>query len=96
MEQYKNRLDPMKRAFVGMTQGRIADGVLTVYCASEAQKDTVDDPAVTAVLAEVTGRELGREIRVRCVVGEPEDGGTHDKMQDLLRMGSQFRNFTVK
>ena len=96
MESYKNRLTPDKRAFIGMAQGDVKDDLLTVYCSTEVQKSMLDQKAVTDVLSEVTSRAVGREIRVRFLVGERPGAKKRDKMQDLLRMGSKFDNFTVK
>ena len=96
MENYKNRLTPDKRAFVGQADGRLANGVLTVYCPTAVTKAMLDTEAVAAVLREVTGQSVGRAVAVRFVVGEPEDGKKRDKFQDLLRMGSKFDNFNIK
>ena len=96
MESYKNRLTPDKRAFVGQADGRLANGVLTVYCPTAVTKAKLDTEAVAAVLREVTGQSVGQAIAVRFVVGEPEDGKKRDKFQDLLRMGSKFDNFNIK
>ena len=96
MESYKNRLTPDKRAFVGQADGRLANGVLTVYCPTAVTKAMLDTEAVAAVLREVTGQSVGHAIAVRFVVGEPEDGKKRDKFQDLLRMGSKFDNFNIK
>lgn len=70
MESYKNRLTPDKRAFIGMAQGDVKDDLLTVYCSTEVQKSMLDQKVVTDVLQEVTSRAVGREIRVRFLVGE--------------------------
>ena len=96
MESYKNRLTPDKRAFVGQADGRLANGVLTVYCPTAVTKAMLDTEAVAAVLREVTGQSVGQALAVRFVVGEPEDGKKRDKFQDLLRMGSKFDNFNIK
>ena len=96
MESYKNRLTPDKRAFVGQADGRLANGVLTVYCPTAVTKAMLDTEAGAAVLREVTGQSVGQAIAVRFVVGEPEDGKKRDKFQDLLRMGSKFDNFNIK
>ena len=96
MESYKNRLTPDKRAFVGQADGRLANGVLTVYCPTAVTKAMLDTEAVASVLREVTGQSVGQAIAVRFVVGEPEDGKKRDKFQDLLRMGSKFDNFNIK
>ena len=96
MESYKNRLTPDKRAFVGQADGRLANGVLTVYCPTAVTKAMLDTEAVAAVLRDVTGQSVGQAVAVRFVVGEPEDGKKRDKFQDLLRMGSKFDNFNIK
>ena len=96
MESYKNRLTPDKRAFVGQADGRLANGVLTVYCPTAVTKAMLDTEAVVAVLREVPGQSVGQAIAVRFVVGEPEDGKKRDKFQDLLRIGSKFDNFNIK
>ena len=96
MESYKNRLTPDKRAFIGMAQGEVKDGLLTVYCTTDVQKNMLDQQAVIDVLSDVTSRAVGQGIRVRFLVGQRPGAKKHDKMQDLLRMGSKFDNFTVK
>ena len=96
MESYKNRLTPDKRAFVGQADGRLVNGLLTVYCPTDVAKAMLDTEAVAAVLREVTGQSVGQEISVRFTVGAPEDGKKRDKFQDLLRMGSKFDNFNIK
>ena len=96
MESYKNRLTPDKRAFIGMAQGDVKDDLLTVYCSTEVQKSMLDQKVVTDVLSEVTSRAVGREIRVRFLVGERPGEKKRDRMQDLMRMGSKFDNFTIK
>ena len=96
MESYKNRLTPDKRAFIGTAQGEVKDGLLTVYCTTEVQKAMLDQQVVIDVLQEVTSHAVGQEIRVRFLVGERPGAKKRDRMQDLLRMGSKFDNFTVK
>ena len=96
LESYKNRLTPDKRAFIGTAQGEVKDGLLTVYCATEVQKAMLDQKVVIDVLEEVTSRAVGQEIRVRFLVGQRPGAKKRDRMQDLMRMGSKFDNFTVK
>ncbi|MBQ9648444.1 MAG: DNA polymerase III subunit gamma/tau [Oscillospiraceae bacterium] len=95
MENYKNRLAPDKRAFVGMAKGRLSGGVLTVYCGTDIQKSRLDTPEVTRVLSEVTADAVGQPITVRFEIGTIE-GEKHDKMQDLLQMSGKFDGFTIK
>ena len=96
MESYKNRLTPDKRAFIGTAEGEVKDGLLTVYCTTEVQKAMLDQQVVIDVLSDVTSRAVGQEIRVRFLVGARPGAKKRDRMQDLLRMGSKFDNFTVK
>ena len=96
MESYKNRLMPDKRAFIGTAEGEVKDGLLTVYCTTEVQKAMLDQQVVIDVLSDVTSRAVGQEIRVRFLVGPRPGAKKRDRMQDLLRMGSKFDNFTVK
>ena len=96
MESYKNRLTPDKRAFIGTAEGEVKDGLLTVYCTTEVQKAMLDQQVVIDVLADVTSRAVGQEIRVRFLVGPRPGAKKRDRMQDLMRMGSKFDNFTVK
>ena len=72
------------------------DGLLTVYCATEVQKAMLDQKVVIDVLEEVTSRAVGQEIRVSFLVGQRPGAKKRDRMQDLMRMGSKFDNFTVK
>ncbi len=96
MESYKNRLTPDKRAFIGTAEGEVKDGLLTVYCTTEVQKAMLDQQVVIDVLSDVTSRAVGQEIRVRFLVGPRPGAKKRDRMQDLLRIGSKFDNFTVK
>ena len=93
MEDYKNRLPMHLRSFLGTADGRLADGTLTVYCATEQQKHMLEG-AAERIIAEVTSKAAGRPVAVRLAVGEPE-GEKHDKMRDLLRLGSNFDGFTI-
>lgn len=73
MESYKNRLTPDKRAFVGQADGRLANGVLTVYCPTAVTKAMLDTEAVAAVLREVTGQSVGPGSR-RALCGRRAGG----------------------
>ena len=95
MENFKNRLAPNQRSFIGKTQGVLDGDVLTVYCPSEIHKSRLDDPAVIAVIRELMPSPDAQTLTVRFEVGAAPDDH-HDKMNDLLRMGSKFGGFTVK
>ena len=95
MENYKNRLPIHLRGFVGMAKGRLSDGVLTVYCVTDEHRHMLDAPEVAATLADVTAQAVGGGVTVRFLTGEPE-GEKHDKMLDLLQIGSTFGSFEAK
>ncbi|MBE6909534.1 MAG: DNA polymerase III subunit gamma/tau [Ruminococcaceae bacterium] len=95
METYKNRLPMFARGFISAAKGRLADGVLTVYCGSDGQKGMLDKPEVASVLAEVTSQAVGENVTVRFDPGDPP-GEKHDPMQDLLQMGGRFDGFKVR
>ncbi len=95
VENYKNRLPISVRGFISTAKGRLSNGVLTVYCGNDNQKAMLDKPEVSAVLAEVTSQSVGEPVSVRFVLGEPE-GEKHDKMLDLLQIGSTFGSFEAK
>lgn len=96
LESYKNRLPTGKRVFLNAAAGQVSGDLLTVYSATEMQKSRLDTPDVAAVLAEVTSQALGRTIHVRFAVKAPASEDEHDKMQDLMRLGSKFDGFTIK
>nr|MCR5825888.1 hypothetical protein [Oscillospiraceae bacterium] len=95
MESYKNKLSVPARSFIGVAKGRLADGVMTVYCANDQGKRMLELANAAKVIAEVTGAAVGETVTVRFTVGEPE-GEAHDKMRDLLQVGGKFSGFTVK
>ena len=96
LESYKAKLQPMKKAFIVKAKGVMENGVLVVYCPSEMEKKMLDTDDVERVLASVTGGAIGREVSVRFTVGTLKSEETKDPMQELLKLGSKFDNFTVK
>lgn len=84
--------------------GTFADGRLTLWTDSELTKKAIGKPEVLTVLGEMAARQFGVPVQVGVAVGRPPavvtDGGssgnTHDKMNDLLAMGRQFGNITIK
>ena len=95
LENYKNRLPIHLRGFISMAKGRLSDGVLTVYCATESQKHMLDNAEAVKAIADVTAGAVGQPVSVRLTVGEPA-GEEHDRMRDLLQLGSRFDGFTMK
>ncbi len=96
LESYKAKLQPMKRAFIGKAKGVMENGAMVVYCPSEMEKKMLDTDDVEMVLRSVTGGAIGRDVSVRFTVGTVESDETKDPMQELLKLGSKFDNFTVK
>ncbi|MBQ1242570.1 MAG: DNA polymerase III subunit gamma/tau [Oscillospiraceae bacterium] len=96
LESYKAKLQPMKKAFIVKAKGRMENGVMVVYCPSEMEKKMLDTDDVERAIASVTGASLGREVAVRFTVGTLKSEKETDPMQELLKLGSKFDNFTVK
>ncbi len=99
IDSYKSRLPAMYRAFLDGAAGLLAGDVLTVVCNSDFTKTQLHNVKVQSVLQEVTSEDQGRPIAVTFTVGErpaaappPETG---DKIDDLIRFGSQFDNFKI-
>ncbi|MGM9661630.1 MAG: DNA polymerase III subunit gamma/tau [Oscillospiraceae bacterium] len=98
LEQYKNRISPMYRAFLGMASGCLSGDVLTVTCDTELTQEKLSDSAVATVLREVTSAHTGREIRLQFKTGTVEAAAAPKpgSVSDLIALGDQFGGFTVK
>ena len=99
IDSYKSRLPAMYRAFLDGAAGLLAGDVLTVVCNSDFTKTQLHNVKVQSVLQEVTSEDQGRPIAVTFTVGVPpkaaETAGSGDKIDDLIRFGSQFDNFKI-
>jgi len=82
--------------------GTYAAGVLMLWTDSEMTKKTVGKPEVLAILGELAGKQFGAPVRVSVTVGKPapalsaKPNEKHDNLDDLLAMGRQFGNITIK
>lgn len=95
LERYKERLTPMYWYMLDDAHGVLDGGVMTVHCGDELTLDSLDCPAVGDVIRTITGQKLGKDVSVRFVLGggAPPDA---DKLDELIRRGSQYDSFVVK
>lgn len=82
-------------------QGRIADGVLTLWVVDEFIKDMVGKNSILEELARLASSQVGNPVRCVIKVGkapeeEPALGQEHDNLDDLLAMGQQFGNIIIE
>ena len=100
LDAYKSQLPAMYRAFLDGAWGRMEGDVLTVVCASDFTMNQLHNVKVQSVLQSVTSDHLGLPVSVHFTVGELEKPAVsepaEDKLKDLIDLGSQFDNFTVK
>lgn len=82
--------------------GTYTDGVLTLWTDSDMTKKTIEKPAVLAELGELAEKRFGTSVRIRVTVGKPDSAVSNgpeenaDSFDDLLAMGRQFGNITIK
>lgn len=95
VEAYKNQLTPMYWYMLDDARGTLEGDELVVRCGDDLTLETLNSPEITQVLAGVTGKRLGRDIRVRFAIGGGE-AAPADKLDELIRHGQKFENFTVK
>ena len=57
--------------------------------------ESLNSPEAVKVIQAVTEEKLGRPVTVRFIM---DDGSAQpvDKLEELIRQGSRFENFTVK
>ena len=79
--------------------GELTGDILTVICGSDFTKTQLHNVKVQSVLQEVTSEDQGRPIAVTFTMGAPpkaaETAESGDKIDDLIRFGSQFDNFKI-
>lgn len=94
----------MVRSFLQKPQsvtGTFEENTLTLWTDSELTRQVLSRGETPALLARAAQAYTGRPRRVVFQVGKPQPvpppgGGTEDKFEDLLALGQQFGNFTVK
>lgn len=86
----------------GFVTGMYAEGLLTLWVESELIQKTVGKPEVLETVRMLAEKQLGGELRITVSVGKPEKAGNaktepeHDHFKDLLAVGRQFGNITIK
>lgn len=89
-----------------MVQGRVGEGVLTLYVDTGFTRDMLNKPGVLNVVSQAAGAMLGGTYRTALVVGPPPadasvpvqavEAKAHDNLDDLLAFGRQFDNIIIK
>ena len=87
-----------------MVQGRVENGMLTLYAESDFTRSMINKPGILSVVAQAASARLGYQMRVTVTVGQAPpvstapaaDAPTHDKLDDLLAFGQQFDNIIIK
>ena len=82
-------------------QGRIEDGVLTLWVIDEFIKDMVGKASILEELARLASTQVGKPVRCTVKVGKaPAEQAAsqqkHDNLDDLLALGRQFDNIIIE
>lgn len=98
-------MPPMVQSFLRNPQavtGTFEEHTLTLWTDSEMTRDVLKRGDTSALLAKAAEAYTGSPRRIVFQVGQPQSPppsqgtGTADKFDDLLALGQQFGNFTVK
>jgi len=96
VEQYKNNLSLMYGYFLDDARGVMEEDTMVVHCGDDFTMENLNCADVTQVIQDVTGKKLGRPVTVRYVVGGMDQVPQVDKLDELIRTGSKYKEFTVK
>lgn len=82
-------------------QGRLEDGVLTLWVDNEFTKNMVGGAHILEELARLASEQTGKAVRCVVKVGRapaqaPQAPAEHDNLDDLLAMGQQFDNIIIE
>lgn len=82
-------------------QGRLEDGVLTLWVDNEFTKNMVGGAHILTELARLASEQTGTTVRCAVKVGKapeqaPQAPAEHDNLDDLLAMGQQFDNIIIE
>lgn len=82
-------------------QGRIEDGVLTLWVIDEFIKDMVGKASILEELARLASTQIGKPVRCAVKVGkapaeQADARQKHDNLDDLLALGRQFDNIIIE
>jgi len=95
-EQYKNKLTTMYWYFLEDARGVMEEDTMVVHCGDDLTLETLNCPEVSQVIRDVTGGKLGRPVTVRFVLGGMDQVPQADKLDELIRAGSRYKEFSVK
>lgn len=95
-EECKGRLPPMYRVFLDKCGGELTDGVVTVYAPDEITLGRLDNDRVLGALGELGALRAGGPVTVRLTVGGGPASSQEDKLEDLIRKGSQLDHFIIR
>ena len=82
-------------------QGRLEEGVLTLWVDNEFTKSMVGGAHILEELAKLASEQTGSPVRCAVKVGKapeqaPQAPAEHDNLDDLLAMGQQFDNIIIE
>ena len=82
-------------------QGRLEEGVLTLWVDNEFTKSMVGGAHILEELARLASEQTGSPVRCAVKVGKapeqaPQAQTEHDNLDDLLAMGQQFDNIIIE
>lgn len=82
-------------------QGRLEDGMLTLWVDNEFTKNMVGGVHILEELARLASEQTGKAVRCVVKVGKapaqaPQAPEEHDNLDDLLAMGQQFDNIIIE
>lgn len=99
----KGKIPPSAYTFLGkasFVSGRFDANNLSIFVDSEMTKAILNKGDVLPILEEEAALFANRPLRVQFTVGKMEDlpaqAETGDKLDDLLELGKQFDNITIK
>jgi DNA polymerase-3 subunit gamma/tau len=99
----RGKLPPSAYTFLGKTEfvsGIFDEQALRLYVDSDMTKTILGRPDVLHVLEQEAKTYTGRPLHVNLQVGKPEmkaiRSEPEDKLNDLLKLGKQFGNITIK
>jgi len=99
----RGKLTPSAYSFFSKAEfvtGVFEEKALRLYVDSDMTKNIVGAPEAQKVLTLEAARYTGRTLQVHLQVGKPEEEPQKsiaaDKFNDLLKLGQQFENITIK
>ena len=97
--------ESLKEYLLAMVQGRLEDGVLTLWVKDEFTKSMVGGASILEELGRLASAQTGVPARCAVKVGKapaapaaaaPAQAAEHDKLDDLLAFSRQFDNIIIQ